>query len=298
MRSDYAVFALRKLEYHLLRRRRPLLAGFKITHRCNLRCRACPFWRKDPIQMSYELAIATLRRLRRLGVRLLIIEGGEPFLWRDGDHILEDVVSEARRLFSCTAVVTNGTFPIRTGADVVWVSIDGLRETHNLNRGPCFDRVIANIRASEHPKILANVTINSLNWREIPALMEFLSELVRGITIQFYYPYQGTENLGLTREQRLWVLDRLVELKRKGYPILSSYATLRALRDNSWRCHDWLISSADPDGTIHVGCYLKGRDVINCEACGFAAHTEMSLAFELVPEAVLIGSKVFGFRLL
>ena len=177
------------------------------------------------------------------------------------------------------------------------MSIDGLREAHNLNRGPCFDRVVENVRASRHPKILANVTINSLNWREIPELMDFLSGLVKGITIQFYYPYRGTEDLGLTAEQRKWALDKLIELKGKGYPILASIPALQALKDNSWRCHDWLISSADPDGTIHIGCYLKGRDRIRCEDCGFAAHTEMSLAFDLVPQAIWVGKEVFGFRL-
>ncbi len=297
MRSHYLEFLRRKLEYHLLGRKRPLLAGFKITHKCNLKCRACPFWRRDWNQMSYSLALETLRRLYREGVRLLIIEGGEPFLWRDNGYELEDVVREAKKLFFCTAIVTNGSLPLETTADVVWVSIDGLPDSHNLNRGNSFDRIVANIRASSHPKILANVTFNCFNWREVDELIEFLSGLVKGITFQFYYPYTGSEDLSLTPEQREWVLNRLAALKERGYPILASRKTLEALKDNSWRCHDWLIASADPDGTIHIGCYLKGRDRIMCDKCGFAAHTEMSLAFDLVPEAIWVGSKVFGFKL-
>lgn len=298
MRSHYLEFLRRKLEYHLLGKKRPLLAGFKITHQCNLKCRACPFWRKDRHQMSYDLAIETLHRLYQEGVRLLIIEGGEPFLWKDNNHTLEDVVREAKKLFFCTAIVTNGTLPIETQADVVWVSIDGLEESHNSNRGKSFDRVISNIKSSSHSKILANITFSRLNWREADGLVKFLDGLVEGITFQFYYPYTGTEDLSLNREQRKWVLQRLLALKRQGYPILASRRTLEALVDNNWRCHDWLIASADPDGTIHIGCYLKGRDKIMCEWCGFAAHTEMSLAFDLVPESIRVGSKVFGFRLL
>lgn len=274
------------------------MAGFKITHRCNLKCRACPFWRRDRDQMSYRLAVETLHRLHQEGVRLLIIEGGEPFLWRDGRYTLEDVIREARKLYFCTAVVTNGVLPIETGADVVWVSIDGLRESHNLNRGETFDRIISNIKASSHPKILANITFNRLNWQEVDDLVKFLRGLVKGITFQFYYPYTGSEDLSLTKEQREWVLQRLLALKKQGYPILASQKAMEALKDNSWKCHDWLIASADPDGTVHIGCYLKGRDKIMCEWCGFAAHTEMSLAFDMVPEAIDVGRKVFGFKII
>jgi MoaA/NifB/PqqE/SkfB family radical SAM enzyme len=298
MRSHYLEFLKRKAEYHLLGKKRPLLAGLKITHKCNLRCKACPFWRKNQAQMSYGLALETINRLYAEGVRLLIIEGGEPFLWRDNGHGLEDIIREAKKLFFCTAIVTNGTLPIETEADVVWVSIDGLRDSHNQNRGNSFDRIIANIKASSHPKILANVTFNRLNWREVDELVEFLGGLVKGITFQFYYPYTGTEDLSLTLEQRKWVLERLLALKKRGYPILASRGTIEALKNNSWRCHDWLIASADPDGTIHIGCYLKGRDKIMCDKCGFAAHVEMSLAFDLTPEAIWVGRKVFGFKLL
>lgn len=298
MQSHYLEFLRRKLEYHLLGKKRPLLAGLKITHRCNLKCRACPFWRRDREQMNYSLAIETLHKLYQEGVRLLIIEGGEPLLWRDNGYTLEDVIQEAKKLFFCTAVVTNGTLPIETQADVVWVSIDGLRESHDLNRGQTFDRIISNIKVSSHPKILANITFNRLNWREVDDLVKFLEGLVKGITFQFYYPYTGSEDLSLTWEQRKWVLQRLLTLKKQGYPILASRKAIETLKDNSWRCHDWLIASADPDGTIHIGCYLKGRDKIMCEWCGFAAHTEMSLAFDMVLEAINVGRKVFGFKLI
>jgi hypothetical protein len=42
-------------------------------------------------------------------------------------------------------VTTNGTLPIDIDSDIVWVSIDGLKETHNRIRGDCFDRVVENI---------------------------------------------------------------------------------------------------------------------------------------------------------
>jgi MoaA/NifB/PqqE/SkfB family radical SAM enzyme len=275
-------------------RRRPLLAGFKLTHRCNLRCAVCPFWRQPPIDSDFVGVVSTLERLRRTGARLLIIEGGEPFVWREGPYDLEDVVVAARERFFCVGVVTNGTFPLQSSADILWVSVDGLRETHDRARGPVFDRVMTHIEASVHPNILANVTIHRSNWQEIPALIEFLAERVAGVTIQFYFPYEGTEDLSLSRGERVHVLDELIRLKRQGYPVVDSVAALEALKENTWRCHPWLLVNAEPDGSITQGCYLSQRAEIACDHCGFAAHTELSMAYDLVPGAIAAGRRVFG----
>lgn len=293
--SHYLYFARHNLESRLFGRKRPLLTGFKLTDRCNLRCRVCPFWQRETREMSFAQVKDVLRHLYQSGVRLMILEGGEPFLWRDGPHQLEDVVAESKKLFFCTGIVTNGLIPIETKADVVWVSVDGLRESHNYNRGPTFDKVIANIQGSRHPRLFASVTINSVNWQEIPDLVRFLSDKVKGITIQFYYPYEGTEDLSLSPVDRREVLDQIIELKRAGYPVSDSIPALAALRDNSWRCFPWLISSVEPDGQVTFGCYLMNRAAVNCARCGFAAHTEISMAYDWNPAAIYAGATIFGF---
>lgn len=38
-------------------------------------------------------------RLREQGIRILILEGGEPFLWKDGNYAINDLVREARKHF-------------------------------------------------------------------------------------------------------------------------------------------------------------------------------------------------------
>jgi MoaA/NifB/PqqE/SkfB family radical SAM enzyme len=278
----------------LVGQKRPLLGGIKLTHACNLSCRHCPFCRREAGSLSFAQAVSSLAALHKLGVRILILEGGEPLLWRDGEYDVGDVIAEAKKLFFSVGVTTNGTWPIDVESDVVWVSVDGLEETHDLLRGKCFARVIENIQASSHPRIFAHVTINTLNWEEIPDLVAFLSPRVRGISVQFHYPFQEVEQeLFLPFDRRWQVLDGLVEMKRRGYPIVNSYACLRALKDNRWRCRPWMVASVDPTGEIIQGCYLKGRGEIACERCGFSAHTEISLAYNGVIESILGGSRVF-----
>ncbi len=274
--------------------RKPLLGGMKLTHDCNLACIHCPFWREEKGSLSFPQVISSLRTLHQWGVRIIIIEGGEPFLWKDGEHNLGAVVKEARKLFFSVGVTTNGTFPIEIDSDIVWVSIDGMKETHDRIRGQSFERIMSNIEASSHPRLYAHITINSLNWEETPRLVEFLASRVKGITIQFHYPYEGVdEELFLPFDSRRAVLDDLIRLKRRGLPLADSRACLEALKDNRWKCRPWMIASVDPDGKLTRGCYVKDRGQISCEKCGFAAHTEISLAYNGVLGAIRVGSRVF-----
>ena len=243
-----------------LGRKKPILGAMKLTRNCNLECAHCPFCQKDGNALTYAKALDCMKILSKWGVRILILEGGEPFLWRDGGHDVRKLVLEARKLFFSVGIVTNGTFPIDVKTDVVWVSIDGLRDTHNQLRGDSFDAAIANIEASEHPRIFAHITINALNRQEIPELVNFLKDYVAGVTIQFHYPYkedEHDENLFVSVEARRDVLDSLISLKKQGLPITDSYACLEALKTNRWECHSWMLANVEPDGTKTRRCYAK-----------------------------------------
>lgn len=280
--------------HHFLSRSRPLLASYKLTYRCNLHCLQCPFIELEAPDPTYEQAVATLDLLYQRGSRMVIFEGGEPTLWRDGSYRVHDLVSYARRKFFSVGMTTNGTMPLDVSTDVLWVSIDGFAETHNRLRGaPVFDRILANVRASQHPRLYAHVTINAVNAEEIPALLKYLDRVFKGVTLQFYYPYNQRDELFLDFDRRSALLDEVIHLKRSGVTILNSISALRALKANTWTCRDWLVDNADPDGSLHHGCYLKGRADIDCARCGFSPHTEISLAFGGNPRAIQAGLRVF-----
>jgi len=289
-----AGFPALELRSRLLGRRRPLLAGYKVTHRCNLSCVHCPFWKRGGTDLGYDAACGVIDGLHGAGARLLVLEGGEPMLWRDGDRDLADLVAYAKRRFWAVGVTTNGTLPLPDEADVVWVSVDGLEETTRRIRGPVFSLQMENIAASRHRRLFANITVSTLNCAEVPALVEHLAGRVRGITLQFYYPFEGDAGLLVPGGERAALLERLIAMKRQGYPLLDSQRALAALKRPGWRCHPWLIASAEPDGRIRQGCYLSGRGPIACDRCGFAAHVEMSLAYDLHPGAMLAGLRIFG----
>ena len=132
----------------ILRRDLPLLASFKLTYRCNLRCAPCPYHRREDASRAHirwETATAALDALHRAGCRIVVFEGGEPLLWSDGTRTFSDLVRYARERFLCTAATTNGTLPLDVPVDVLWVSLDGTKETHDRLRSGSFDRAWENL---------------------------------------------------------------------------------------------------------------------------------------------------------
>lgn len=287
------------LRTKILRQNIPLLASFKLTLRCNLACRACPFHlraREPQSHMSRDTALRALQELHQLGCRIVMFEGGEPLLWRDGPHDFAGLVHYAQQLFLRVGVTTNGTLPLDVPADVVWVSMDGLPDTHNLLRSDSFDRIRHNLKTATHRKIFVHFTMHKKNWHELEGLLQKLKELpaVRGMTVQLFYPYeQGEEDLRLSVQERRRALENALRLKRQGYPILNSKNRLKAMIENTWHCRQDVLINVDPDGSITRGCYAKSRGRVNCTACGFTPVAEASGALALNPGSLLAGWRIY-----
>lgn len=287
------------LRTKILKERTPLIASFKLTYRCNLACIGCPFHRKAAMtdsHMSRMTASRAIIKLKEMGCRIVVFEGGEPLLWRDGSYSFSDLVQEARKHFFCVGATTNGTMPLDVPTDVLWVSIDGLKGTHDALRSSSYSALMENILSSRHPKLFVHYTLNSRNWRDFAAAAEVISSMdrVKGITVQFFYSYnQGEIDLSLDHYDRKKAILNILDLKRLGYPILNSVWGLKAMADNTWRCHDWLLANVEPDGSIHTGCYVKNRGEIRCRDCGFTPVAEASGAYALKPGSLRSGWDLF-----
>jgi Fe-coproporphyrin III synthase len=141
----------------------PLICGLVLTNKCNLHCRHCRIADRGALDLCFEEITRVIDSFYRDGGRCLYLEGGEPFLWRDRQYKLEDIVEYAHGIGFFTVIIyTNGTIPITTSADTVFVSIDGLEKTHNFLRGNTFTRIMGNIQESRHSSIYVNYTIIAL----------------------------------------------------------------------------------------------------------------------------------------
>jgi len=73
----------------------PLICGLVLTNKCNLHCRHCRVADRGAQDLCFEEITKVIDSFYRDGGRCLYLEGGEPFLWQDGQHGIEDIVEYA-----------------------------------------------------------------------------------------------------------------------------------------------------------------------------------------------------------
>ena len=272
---------------------RPLIRGLVLSNRCNLRCRHCKLEARGSMHLEFAEAVAAVDAFHREGGRCLYLEGGEPFLWHDRARGLNDVVNYAHEVgFRTVVVYTNGTLPIRTFADTVFVSIDGLRDTHDALRGKSFDRIMGNIRDSTHAHLYVNYTINSRNKDEIRPFCQHVHRIqhIRGTFFYFHTPYYGYDDLCVEPTERRRLLLELLEL-RKDYRILNSRAGLLSALRNDWK-RPMRICSVYEKGTVFECCRFSDNPEL-CRNCGYLSYAEIDQTLKWKPSALFNALKYF-----
>lgn len=276
---------------YILKRDIPFVGGLVLNDSCNLQCEQCKLANSGTNDMSFEQAKNALDELRSMELVNLAITGGEPYHWKSGDKKVDDLVKLARsKGFKALSIYTNGTYPIESSADTVFVSVDGLKETHNSLRGETFDTIMNNINNSSHRNICLNFNINSRNWKEIEAICKLAKDniKIKGIFFQFHTPYYGIDDLFMTFDEKQVIAMNLIKLKKR-YPILNSYSALKDYISNNWKrpsdiCYTYAYGKA-------FKCCRSNANPQACEHCGYLGYIEVLNIIKLKPNAILSGLK-------
>jgi len=244
----------------------PIIAGHKLLYRCNLECKMCPFWRREDEELlRLPDEIRVMDALARAGVSFLGFEGGEPLLRPDLPEILE----AAHERFH-TSLVTNGWLlehrlpELADHLDLLFVSLDGIGETHDRLRGipRSFERAVKGMRAAreEVPTVISH-TVTRDNLDHAERIVELAKELEVGLTVQIAYDYRTADPMSPERSRLRPTIEKLRDLKRSGAPLMESQAYFDAIlgswyEGRPWRCKPWLTINIDPSGRIVLPCYV------------------------------------------
>lgn len=270
----------------VLRRVDPLIYGICITDRCNFSCKGCAVANTGRPPMTWNQVVGAMAGAYKRGFRELYFSGGEPMLWHDGAHRVDDLIAEARRIgFFHVHVYTNGTRGIPLSADTVWVSMDGLANTYRLRRGDHFEEVEEAIRRSGHPRVAVIYVVDRFTAPGIRPFLEWVRDSrlpVVGVMFYFHTPYYGYDDRYLDRDERAVLIDEITECIDDGLAVMNSRAGLAALRSGEWRRRMPIASVLDIEGES-VCCRAPDE---TCEDCGYAACTELTELQKLRPSAV------------
>lgn len=281
----------------LLGGHRPLQTVLFLSDRCNLRCKHCAVYaRKEPVSKTYAQVERELRGAYARGSRFVDFEGGEPFLWRDGDRTVNDLCDLARKIgFFTTTITTNAQLPFPgSHAHSIWVSMDGVGSYHDEIRGEgAFEKLERNIAGCGHPHLSVNMVVNKLNYTQIKAAADYARQnpAIEQISFNFHTPYEGTEHLYIDDwDLRVRLLDEIIALKKAGYPIMNSVSGLKRMKDLNFEKACWVSEFIMVDGTLLSECPGKVSGV--CDRCGFCMAGEMYSVLHFKPDTLAAGFKL------
>ena len=287
---EYARFAA---DFFILRRERPYVLGLVTNDTCNLHCIDCRVANTWHYNMTFDEVRSHLERYYARGVRFLYLEGGEPYLWRDGKHRIRDVIRLAHDIgYLRVHLYTNGTIPLDAHPDFTWISIDGTGDTFKKIRGIALERVLRNVRGFTEPHAIVHV-INAINYREIHPFLDYCASELPDTPVLFYFhtPYYGIDELYLSEQQRRDAVDTIMACKRDGLPVLNSKPALDAYLEGNpdLPVGYWYVV----DQTGDYRCCRVAGDPDICRDCGYTTCNEMLLARDWNPEAIASMLRMF-----
>ena len=242
----------------------------------------------------------------------------EPLLRSD----LPEIFRHAKGRGLVTSMVTNGKLLARRSSelsdlDYLSVSLDGLKSYKSLRRSDP-EEVIKGIKAAmdKGHEVLINCVISRANLPELKDLVGLAEDLGAWISFEPIHQEEGIgkevwEELGIEdKASYRKIIDDLIEMKKKGAPIINSQTYLKMVKYQSprFKCHsNQIVLHVASDGTIEncrakskpLGqisqglekAWLAARDEMNkiresCNGCLFFGYVENSLLYDMVPEVM------------
>ncbi len=227
-----AIKAFRKQRY-------PFYVNLVINSQCNLKCAYCfgRYSNRSQFYWKLEDLKVLIDDLYKRGTRYILIQGGEPLLHPN----IREIFAYLNKKNIVSAIVTNGTFPNKLKEmpglallDNICFSLDGNREGNDKARGQgTFDKVMESIRVVKE-NFDTPIRINSTIHKYVISDCDFMAEFMKKNNIEWgiSYLFRGDEKLGEetlapTKEEIYNYQKKLVEYKRKGYPIFTAAKILK-----------------------------------------------------------------------
>ncbi len=268
-----------------------MTAVAKVTNNCNLRCDHCPWWRRDIEDASTEEWKRILKIVRDQGVIHLVLEGGEPTTRDD----IDELISYAKELGMLVMLITNGLRDLkRHHPDSYWISIEGVGDTHDKNRGRgVFDKIVKNIKNNRDANIIVGATINRYNMDQVEEIASFFSPITDGVWFNFMYPYKKAHDIALNPSEQRVIARKIIQLKEENN-IISSESYLRSVGMENKNCPSFLTTVIDADTTIRQGCTVEQIEECRCDVCSLGCYGELTQAMKLRLDAIEFLKKTAG----
>jgi len=276
----------------VLGRRIPLNVMLSVTNRCTSQCSYCRISHRNQQELTRGQIFALIDQIARLGCLRLGLWGGEPLIRED----IGDIIGHAKSAGLWVSLDTNGDLLPQAldrilRLDHLLISFDGPARLHDAHRGPgAYEKVMKAMDAVRGRVPFWTITVlTKLNLGGIDFVLD--TARARGFLASFQLLHHNEhlahpDAIGMIPEASdlRKALRKIIEAKKKGAPVASSFSYLRHLlawpdyrmtrspkRLAGARCHAGrLYCNVDTDGLIYPCSLLIGKvPALNSVRYGF-----------------------------
>lgn len=201
---------------------RPKRVVWELTNACNAKCIHCgsQSGSQRECELTEEEALRVCDELAELGAEHVTMMGGEFFLCHYWEKVAKRLLDHGIKV----GPLTNGFLlndkniqKIKDlGIPAVFISIDGLRDTHDYVRGVpgLFDKLVENLKKAQAAglRVGVNTAISALNIEQLDDIYQLLLDL--GVST---WQLQLVENVGnaFENEKLRMTMDQIYNMAKK-----------------------------------------------------------------------------------
>ena len=282
--KSYSIFSKNILLSAVNRLKHPYKLTFAITNKCNLKCKTCDIWNREPAdELSFEEIDKFFKANKYFN--WIDLTGGEIFLRKDLLDITRSIKKNVKNLvmlhYPTNGFLTDKTVEITeeiASLDfnnlVLTVSLDGNEETHNNIRGNqhAFQRCIETykkLKKNKHIRVYLGCTLSPFNIDGFSTMFTELREHIPDLTYadihlniyHFSETFYSNKQLPLDKKRIIELINDFI--KKKGFAflnpvILMEYVYLKNVRNyllnnkSPYKCKSGKISCfIDPVGNVY-----------------------------------------------
>lgn len=267
----------------VLKRKVPFSVNFKITNRCNRNCQYCNYPSNEVQEMTTTQIISMINQFKKMGMRKLSINGGEPLLREDLGEIVTYVSSNnIMTVITSNGDLVKGKIEALKRLDYLILSLDGPPNIHNRLRGEgSYENVIEAIEIAKKAGLKVNVLVvlSKQNIDSLDFIFALSEKMKFSLSFQpvFFYSFsqRKEEDFRPEKSKLKKCIKNIIKKKKEGYLVFNSESYLYDLLN--WPIYSgrkcwagYSFCSVDPSGYVYPCTkFFKHSDFLNGNKIGF-----------------------------
>lgn len=266
----------------------PIKIQWKITNKCNLRCKHCYLGKLNGFELDFDKVMEITDTIINSNVMEVTLSGGECLTYKGIEKVIEKLLNNGIKVDIFTNALLlkdilnkiNDKIQDKTKL-LFYISVDGLKENHEKIRGKnTFDKTINNMKYAIEKgySVVTNTVINKINYSDIIDMVVLLKTMgVKDVQLSnLIVQGNATTDLKIDLKSQMMLKEKLSMLYKEypefGYIYYSEVPdedgvrkvySLSEKRDeyignDNWKCTAGVARvTIDPNGKVYCCPFIK-----------------------------------------